>query len=137
MKVPLNFSKFIWDFQRAYMTKRISFITKDFPGLQKLLNDMYIEGFITGYTNLIQKSSTVNMIEIFLKYDFLGNSIYFSCKNISKPSLDAIIQLPQLKAELNNEPFALWIVRTSKLGITTTKQALKNKTGGIYLGKIK
>jgi len=132
MKKSFKFATFIWNFQKAYKNNHISFITEDFVGLQKFLTDMYLKGFITGYKNLTKNK--IKMLEVFLKS---GPSNYVLSKIVSKPGRNIVINLNQLKSEFRNEPFSLGVIRTAKLGITTTNQAIQGKCGGIYLGKIK
>jgi ribosomal protein S8 len=111
-------------------------MTPNIKGLEKVLSDMYIKGFIAGYKK-ISTSSNLKMIEIVLRYDALGKSLFSFSKVVSKPGRDIVISLDRLKREARSEPVGLGIIRTPRLGITTTSQAINNKTGGTYLGKIK
>jgi len=133
MKKPPKFFTFVWNFQQAYVRRQISFINEDFPGLQKLLHDMYLSSHILGYRVVANSQK----IELFLKYDSKGEPLYFLSKVVSKPSKDVLINLKQLKIETRNFPFSLGIVRTASGGLVTSYSAINSKSGGIYVGKIK
>lgn len=134
MKKPPTFHNFILNLQRAYKLKKVSFYQDNFLGSEKFLDEMSINGFISGYkifrNNFFQ-------FEIFLKYDPFGNPVFFFSKTISKPGADLLIRLDKLKAFKANERFSLSIVRTANYGIILHTTAIKNKTGGQYLAKIK
>jgi len=56
-------------------------------------------------------------------------------KNITKPSLISLIRLQELKADSKNTAYT-GIIRTAQHGLLHSREALKRKTGGIYLAKV-
>jgi len=95
---------------------------------------LYRDGLILGYKKFT--ALTKNCVEVFLKHTPSGNFVVFSFTNISKPSREPYIRLRQLKAEIKKFDTGVGIIRTAKFGLTTTKLSFKNKTGGLFLGKI-
>lgn len=116
------------------MLHKISFTIEDFCDLKRVLNDLYLQGFITGYKQ--HKIAKYNFVEVFLKYDKATDISYILAKTATSPGKDAVISLKQLKAAEKNQPFSIGLIRTQKLGITSTKNAIANKEGGVFLARI-
>lgn len=135
MKKPEPILVFVWNLRKAYHSQAVSFVTPMFEGLEQLLVDLYSFGFICGFRPFTKNG--YDFVEIFLRYDSSGGVLCFVTKTVWKPSRDVMARLPALKAEQMIEPFSIGIIRTAKLGITTTKRAVNEKIGGSYLAKIK
>jgi ribosomal protein S8 len=68
--------------------------------------------------------------------DTKGKLVVRSIRNLSKPSMLIAGRIKELKADVRDRGHTSTIIRTAKFGLTTVKQAVKNSTGGILLGKI-
>lgn len=115
--------------------KKISFSVKNFVGLQRALTDLYLQGYIAGFKQF--KITDTDFVEVFLKPDCAANWSHALVKLGEKPSRDLVINLKQLKAAEKNEPFSTGLVRTKMLGLTTTKNAIANKEGGVFIARVK
>lgn len=129
-----EFLQFIENLKKSICKHRIAFITKDFNALEDVITYFYQAGIICGYKRFT--SHNKKYVEVFLRYEPSGYPVIMRCKMISKPSREAYIRLGQLHAESKKFDTGLGILRTAKLGLTTTHIALKNKMGGVFLAKI-
>lgn len=132
MKTDKKISLFVWNFNKAIENNRRSFLTQDFLGIEKLLTEIYKEGWISGF----KKHAKNDVFEIYLKRDLKGNVLSTKVTNTFKPSLRPIIRLTELASDKKNSDGSTGIIRTAKFGLLNVKNALKNKTGGIYLFKL-
>lgn len=132
MKTTKKLSQFIWDFNETILRQKQAFLSKDFVGLENVLKQFYMEGIIYGY----KKHEKTNSVEIFLKVDYEGKIAVREIRNLSKPSMLIAGRIKELKADIRDRGHTSTIVRTAEFGLTTAKQAVKSKSGGIVLGKI-
>ena len=132
MKTTKKLSQFIWNFNKAIVYQQKSFISPHFLGLDKILEEFYREGTIVGFF----WNKTKKYVEIFMLSDSSGKIAPVKIKNMSKPSLLVSARIKELKAETVDRHHTSSIVRTAKYGLTTAKFALKNKTGGYFLGRL-
>ena len=130
MKTTQKVSTLILNFNRAITESRTYFVNEYFFGLEPILDGIYKDGWIIGYKihNISQS------VEIFLKYDIKDKPVLTHVQSIWKPSLQPIIRIRQLASDSKNTAYT-GIIRTAKFGFLTGRQALKNKTGGVYLAK--
>jgi len=103
-----------------------------FLGLNNILEEFYKEGAITGFT----WNKITNYVEIFMLVDSYGKIGPVKIKNMAKPSLLISARIKELKAEVVDRHHTSSIIRTAKYGLTTAKFAVKNKTGGYFLGRL-
>ena len=107
------------DIPSSSLKKRISLVLKEEP---------YIQDYI-----FISKDDKKELIRIFLKYDYQGNSVIDNMKRISKPGLR--VYVGALEAPRVLDGLGISILSTSK-GVLSNKKANLLGVGGELLCEV-
>lgn len=107
------------DIPSSSLKKRISLVLKE---------ESYIQDYI-----FISKDDKKELIRIFLKYDYQGNSVIDNIKRISKPGLR--VYVGALKAPRVLDGLGISILSTSK-GVLSNKKANLLGVGGELLCEV-
>jgi small subunit ribosomal protein S8 len=107
------------DIPSSSLKKRISFVLKE---------ESYIQDYI-----FISKDDKKELIRIFLKYDYQGNSVIDNIKRISKPGLR--VYVGALEAPRVLDGLGISILSTSK-GVLSNKKANLLGVGGELLCEV-
>ena len=107
------------DIPSSSLKKRMSFVLKE---------ESYIQDYI-----FISKDNKKELIRIFLKYDYQGNSVIDNIKRISKPGLR--VYVGALEAPRVLDGLGISILSTSK-GVLSNKKANLLGVGGELLCEV-
>ena len=107
------------DVPSSSLKKRISFVLKE----EKFINDFF---FITSEGNK-------EVIRIFLKYDYNGDSVIENIKRVSKPGLRVYVGAGEAPRVLDG--LGVSIISTSK-GVLSNKKAKQLGVGGELLCEV-
>lgn len=102
--------KFFQQLQLATIQKKLYFSFQNNKDLDEILKILQKSHLIVGYT----KNNPDNLVKIFLRYDIKGLCIIQDIKTVSSLRQRKIINIKQIKAFLNDYPYATALIRTRR-----------------------
>jgi ribosomal protein S8 len=124
--------KFFQQLQLATIQKKLYFSFQNNQDLDDILKILQKKHLIVGYT----KNNPDNLVKIFLRYDIKGVCVIQEIKTVSSIRQRRIISVKQIKAFLNDYPYAVALIRTRR-GILSLNECWNHRIGGEFLVYLK
>jgi len=124
--------EFFQKLELAATQKKLYFSFKKTKDLENILTILQKSHFIAGYS----KNDLDENLKIFLSFDMHGSCIIKEIQTVSKKSKRVIMNIKNIKAYLNDYPYATALIRTRN-GIMNVKECWENRIGGEFIAYLK
>lgn len=124
--------EFFQKLELAAIQKKLYFLFKRTPDLENILIILQKSHFIAGYS----KNDLEENLKIFLSFDMHGSCTIKEIQIVSKRSKRVIMNTKNMRAYLNDYPYATALIRTRK-GIMDVKDCWENRIGGEFIAYLK